>query len=704
LSAQPRSRRLRRELTLPYAFALATGVTMSSGLFLLPGLAFATAGPAIVLAYLIAALPLIPGVLSKAELATAMPRAGGDYFFADRSMGPLPGTVAGFGTWFALVLKSAFALVGMGAYAALLLPSFPFQYVAAGFAALLGVLNWLGVRRTGAFQAVLIVVLLGVLAWFSVTGGLHVDIGHFRGFFAAGNDAILATAAMVCVAYVGITNIASVSEEIHRPERTIPLAMFLALVTAMVLFAVGTFVMVGVLPADQLSGSLTPVADAAGVLWGRWGGLFLTVAALFAFVSVANAGILSASRYPLAMARDHLIPRAFRYVGNHHTPTVAIIVTVAAILLCVLIFNPTRIAKLASAFQLLLFSSNCLGVLVMRESRIASYDPGYRSPLYPWLHIVGVVVPLWFIAQMGALAVLFCVGLALVGVAWYFQYGRARVARSGAVHHVFERWGRRRDHGLDPELREIMKEKGLREEDPFDEVVARAAVLDLGRFLGFEEVVAEASAALARRLPLSQADLVAGFLAGTRVGATPVAHGAALPHLRAPLVQRPEAVLVRTSAGLTVAHDPALWGEHQPSEPIYALFFLVSPEDDPTQHLRLLAHIASRVDDEEFLAQWLEAENGHEMKEILLREERYLHLSLQEDARSQALIGKRLRDLPLPKGCLIAIVHRGEEAIVPDGDTELLTGDRITVIGNPRGIRLVASRYGERDEVLLPSQ
>ena len=107
--------RLPKELKLRDVYTIATGATLSAGLFLLPGLAAEQAGPAIVLCYMLAAVPLVPAMLAVVELATAMPRAGGAYYFLDRSLGSLAGTIGGLGTWLALVLKTAFALVGIGA-------------------------------------------------------------------------------------------------------------------------------------------------------------------------------------------------------------------------------------------------------------------------------------------------------------------------------------------------------------------------------------------------------------------------------------------------------------------------------------------------------------------------------------------------------------------------------------------------------------
>jgi len=120
-SSQPQ--RLKKSLKLFDVYALATGTTLSAGFFLLPGIAAMNAGPAITLAYLIAALPLIPATFSIVELTTAMPRAGGLYYFLDRSMGPLLGTIGGIGTWLALILKVSFALIGMGVYIGLFVPN-----------------------------------------------------------------------------------------------------------------------------------------------------------------------------------------------------------------------------------------------------------------------------------------------------------------------------------------------------------------------------------------------------------------------------------------------------------------------------------------------------------------------------------------------------------------------------------------------------
>ena len=683
---------LKKELTLFNVYAIATGTTLSAGFFLLPGIAFNEAGPAVVLSYLIAAIPLIPAMFSMVELATAMPRAGGAYYFLDRSMGPFVGTIGGLGTWLALVLKTAFALIGMGAYLRIFWPEVPVVTLAIILAVFFGIVNLFGARKTGTFQVFMVFALLLILFVFIVQGVPQINLQHFEGFFDKGGISVISTAGLVYISYVGITNIASVAEEIENPERNLPLGVFLAIATAIAVYAVGTTIMVGVLPAKELAQDLTPVASAAEVLFGNWGKIGVTVAAVIAFASVANAGILSASRYPLAMSRDHLIPGLFSKLTPRNIPHYGIAVTVGLIIFLVLTFDIASIAKLASAFQLMMFALICFAVIVMRESRIEAYDPGYRSPFYPWMQLFGVFSPMWLIAEMGIVPILFSLALVTLGTIWYISYARKRVVRSGAIYHLFARLGEQRFEGLDRELRGIMKEKGVREEDPFDEVVTRAQVMEFsGKYL-FEEITHDVAKELGQSLGLAAKDLEQGFMEGSRIGATPISHGAALPHIRLAGIDRAEMVIVRAKEQCLV-EAPDFSGKTSLQGPIHAFFFLVSPNENPGQHLRILAQIAGRVDDENFLKDWLVATDEQELKEILLRDERFLSLRISSNTPSSVLIGRSLREIRMPEGSLVALIRRKGETIIPRGLTVLQEGDRLTIIGDAYGIEELNNEF-----------
>ena len=129
---------------------------------------------------------------------------------------------------------------------------------------------------------------------------------------------------------------------------------------------------------------------------------------------------------------------------------------------------------------------------------------------------------------------------------------------------------------------------------------------------------------------------------------------------------------------------------------VRAIFFLISPEDNPSQHLRILAQIAGRVDEDTFEDEWHEATDAEELKEALLHEERYLTLEVEHGASTASMIDRPLRDLGFPEGCLVAWLRRGGEVIVPRGSTVCQEGDRLTVIGDPLGMKIVAKRYASR--------
>lgn len=696
-------KKLKKELTLFDVFAISTGAMFSSGFFLLPGLASAQTGPSVVIAYLIAAFLVLPAMLSQAELATAMPRAGGTYYFIDRSMGPLFGTIGGIGTWFSLIFKTAFALIGIGAYL-IFFVELPIKPIAIFLTVVFAIINVVGAKETGKLQSIFVILLLSVLAFFTVQGLFEVfgrGIGsthakQFTPFAPFGISGLLTTVGMVFVSYAGLTKVASVAEEVQNPDRNIPLGMALSLFIVTFFYVVGVYIMVSVLDPSELRADLTPVATASEAFFhwlpGSSGLLLIVIAALAAFASTGNAGIMSASRYPLAMARDRLVPEKFALLGRHHTPTRAIIGTSALIIVFILMFDAASVAKLASAFQLLIFAILNLAVIVMRESKIPSYVPGYRSPFYPWTQIVGAAATLALIATMGLLSIAFTGGMIVCAIAWYFYYGRHRAEREGAVYHLFARLGQRRDEKLDYELRGILKEKDAPEEALYERLITRAATIDIAEDIPYEEVVKRACAQLALRLPLSETELVERFAEGRRFGATPVSHGAALPHLQLPDVDSPALVLVRSCTGLQIPGGTAEINREQESS-VYALFFMVSPQNNPSQHLQVLAHLARRIDESGFMQEWKKAANERELKESLLHHERYLSLDLRPGTPEAEMIGQTIREVDLPEETLVVLIQRGHQTIIPHGSTRLETGDRVTIIGNPEDVQSLYRKY-----------
>lgn len=684
---------LRKDISLFGVFAIALGTTISSGLFLLPGMAFAQAGPAIIVSYLLAGLVVLPPLLCKSELATAMPRAGGVYFYIDRAFGPLAGTIAGLGTWVSLTLKTSFALVGSGYYIGLFIPDPPVLLIAVVLALLFGGINLLGAGKTTRMQSMLVICMLVLLCWFAIWGSLDIDTSRFKDFWGAGSETVISMVGVVLISYMGLTKVASIAEEVSNPERNIPRGILLALLAAVLIYMTGLAVMIGVVPASELAETYTPAALAAEYFAGRAGMITISIAAIASFLSVANAGILSASRYPLAMGRDHIFPRLFRRLGRFGTPLPAIVLTVVLIIAEVVLLDPLIIAKYAGTIMLLLFAGVSAAVIIMRESKLDSYDPGFKVPWYPWVPLLGVVLCVAAMSVLGTASIIFAVLMIVIAIAWFYFYASDRVDRYGAIFHVFARLGEQRFDALDTELRGIIKEKGLRAADPFDETIAKARVLEGNAGTDFETLAARVSDALSTETGRSSKHFLQGFLEGTQVGATPVTGGVALPHLRLQGLQRSHLVLVRCRNGLNLEVGSGMPGG-KTSQRVQALFFMASPEEDPAQHLRLLASLAGAVEQEGFMDRWLDAEGPADLKEALLRSDYSLTLTIEAGSLAGTWIDRSIASLGLPDGILVALVHRGTERIIPTGRTVIERGDRVIVIGEQDDIQQLRQDLG----------
>jgi amino acid transporter len=428
-------KQLERDLGLPTVIAISVGAMIGSGIFILPALALGIAGPSVVLAYLLAGVLVVPAALSKSEMATAMPEAGGTYIYIERGMGPLLGTVAGVGTWFSLAFKGGLALVGGVPYLVIVF-DLPVKPVALGLAAVLILVNLLGAKQTGRLQVVIVTVMLAALSWFVVGSGTSVQQTNFQPFFADGWGGLLAATGLVFVSYAGVTKVASIAEEVENPDRNIPLGILGSLAFTTLLYVLIVAIIVGVTDAGTVAGSLTPVAEAAEATLGSAGVAAVIVAAILALISTANAGILSSSRYPFAMARDGLVPASLAEISDRFgTPSLSITLT-GVVLLALIAFVPILdIAKLASAFQILVFVLINVAIVAFREGD-ADYEPSFRSPLYPWVQIAGVLSGLVLLTQMGTVAILGAVAITVGSVLWYLFYARKNIQRQGAAADV----------------------------------------------------------------------------------------------------------------------------------------------------------------------------------------------------------------------------------------------------------------------------
>ncbi len=160
----------------------------------------------------------------------------------------------------------------------------------------------------------------------------------------------------------------------------------------------------------------------------------------------------------------------------------------------------------------------------------------------------------------------------------------------------------------------------------------------------------------------------------------------ALLHWRETELDRPAALLLR------FGDDDAASRAFATAGGAHGIIILVSPEGDPGLHLRLLGHLATRAGESDFGHRWRSAPDGDALRATLMREERTLTLRVGDDEEAVEWAGKALRDLDFPRDTLVALVRRTEGAIVPNGETVLRDGDRLTMIGTPEGIEAMVTR------------
>lgn len=607
--------KLKKELALLDVFAIASGAMISSGLFVLPGLAFAKAGPAMIFAYLLAGLLIIPSMLAKAELSTAMPKAGGTYFFIERSLGSIMGTYGGFANWFSLSFKSAFALVGIGAFATIIFPDISLlqiKLIAVAGALVFTVLNLLSVKETGRIQIILVFCLIAIVVFYIGRGFVSTHPDRYAPFMPNGVWSVVSTAGLVFVSFGGLTKVASIAEEVKHPSRNIPLGMFFSFTVVTMLYILAVGVTVGIVDGSELKGSLIPLSLGASHVMGPAGMAILSIAAIIAFITTANSGILAASRSPMAMSRDQLLPKFFARLNQRFkTPHISILLTSGFMIVVILFLSIEDLVKTASTLMIILFMMVNISVIVMRESKIQNYRPKFKVPLYPWLPMGALVSYGFLLVEMGIIPLLISGGFFLLGWIGYWGYSRLRVHRKSALMHIVERVTARElmSKTLEKELRDIVIERDEIIEDRFDRLIKKCEILDFTKVVQMEEIFHRISDILSKRLGVDQAFLFESFMVREKQSCTVIRPGLAIPHIVVPGERKFEILLVRCRRGLNFSCAP---------QPVYTMFILVGSMDERNYHLRALMAIAQIAQEKDFEKKWLAARNVEELRDVIL--------------------------------------------------------------------------------------
>jgi len=603
--------KLKRELNFVQVFSIACGAMISSGIFILPGIAHAKAGPAVIISYLLAGILATTGMLSQAELVSAMPKAGGTYFYVTRSLGPAVGTVDGLFTWLSLSLKSAFALVGMAAFTILIVGT-SIHIIAVFFCIIFIVINLIGIKEAGKTQVILVSGLLALMLFYIFRGFPAVNVHNFDPFAPNGAAAVFSTAGFVFISFGGLLKIASIAEEVKNPGRTIPLAMIFSLLVVTIIYMLVIFVTSGVLGAEKLDHSLTPISDAAGAFLGTPGRILLSIAAILAFISTANAGIMSASRYPLALSRDNLLPGFLSKTNmRYRTPHFSILLT-GSLMIMSLFLKLNVLVKAASTVLILTYLFSCISIIILRESRVQNYRPIFKSPLYPWIQIIGIIGFGFLIFGMGKEALVTIFVLSILGFLVYFLYGRKRTKMQYALLHIVERVSDKQlltSRSLESELKEIVMERDDIKKDRFDTIIEKSTILDIEKKMEIHEFFNIIAETLSDKINMQPATLLKLLLKREQQSSTAIRGDLAIPHIIIEGKEIFSILVARCKQGIYFSKS---------AQNVRAIFVIIGTTDERNFHLRALASIAQIVQEPDFEKKWRNAKDSEALRDIIL--------------------------------------------------------------------------------------
>jgi APA family basic amino acid/polyamine antiporter len=521
------------------------------------------------------------------------------------------------GVLYSLSMKSAFALVGMSVFTQLI-ADVDIHIIAVLFCLLFLAVNIIGIKEPGRTQVVLVVVLLALMVLYVVLGLPAVKIENLAPFAPYGLLTLFSTTGFVFVSYAGLLKIASVAEEIKNPSRNIPLGMILSLLVVSIFYTLMVLVTTGVVDGDRLRESLTPISDGAEVFMGSPGRIALAVAAILAFLSTANAGIMTAARSLVPLSHDGLLPEFFgRINARFSTPHNALALT-GGVIIAALFLKLEVLVEAASVVLVLTNILTCISVIILRESRLQNYQPQFKVPLYPWIQIIGIVGFVFLILEMGKEAHLASFVLIISGLFVYWFYGRIRANREYALLHLIERVTAREltSHFLEAELREIIRERDAIVKDRFDHLIEDCAVLDIERPIQLEDFFKSVADVMSDRLKIDASLISKSLTDRERESSTVLSPALAIPHVVIEGEHTLDVLLARCRAGVA-------FSDAGPN--VHAVFVIIGTKDERNFHLHVLSAIAQIVQDPDFEKRWLAARSKDSLRDIVLLGKRRRH-------------------------------------------------------------------------------
>ena len=295
--------------------------------------------------------------------------------------------------------------------------------------------------------------------------------------------------------------------------------------------------------------------------------------------------------------------------GKKQLPLPSLLLT-GAVMVASLFLDLESLVTVASTVIMLSFILTNISVIILRESEIQNYRPTFRTPFYPVLPLLSMLAFVWLILQMGLGAVQIAIGIVLLAVVLYFIFGR-KVHLEFALMHLVARISKCRisGHGLETELRDILRDRDGIAQDDFDDLVEHSSVMILDQRVSLPDLFDLVSRKMAPVLGCSSRELDEKLLIRESESSTVISPTVAIPHLTLEGRSQFRMMMVKCSEGI----------EFTPEAPeVHAVIFLFGSPDRRNFHLRSLAAIAQTIQGRSFESRWRKAGTPEQLQDVFL--------------------------------------------------------------------------------------
>ena len=447
---------LSRDLSLFQVTMLGVGMMIGAGVFVLTGIGIGIAGPGgILMAFALNGIVALLCTMAYAELASAMPEAGGGYTFVREGLGGITGFLSGWMSWLGHTVAGSLYSIAFATYTIHLLEELQLiqlngmnqLLVEKGIAVITALIfvyvNYRGASETGMAGSIMALGQMAVLGAIGIIGIVVAAqnpgrLANFDPFLPNGWGKILVTMGFTYIGFEGYEVIAQAGEEVKEPRENIPKAIFYALIAVVTTYLLVAFAaLIGVhstsTPAWQWIGSYgsTGFARAISQLL-PFGGLLVTLAAIFSSTSALNATTYSSTRVSFALGRDGHLPKVLSRISKKRKiPDVALLLSGVLIVVFAATLPVEDVAASADIMFLLLFLLVNFSVIKLRQERGREFTYGYLIPLFPFVPILAIILHLILSVWLFDMSTLAWITTALWlvgGVAIYFFYSRHQPA------------------------------------------------------------------------------------------------------------------------------------------------------------------------------------------------------------------------------------------------------------------------------------